>query len=418
VVEEHAEEAAFLVLQRQHLDRTGQATWARLEAIEDRLDAHLDGLLVAGDLGRRWLGALPAWGGAAAYLGLRLAAGDGPDAALARVDPAWDAPDEAAAVAALTHSATGGPNGWAGPLAAALGGADGIRVRVAARVAGRTRLPLGANLVRALARGGSPETQRALVEALGRLRYPPARSTLRARYLGDADLGRAAARALVRLGDPAGLAWFTDRASSEPGAPLAVATAGGAGDGRALAELTRQSGTRAAAVLALGVHGDAGHVDALLDALDDVPESAALGLRVLTGAALEEDAWVPDGPSAVDGEGGGDVVRRPARDAARWRSWWAERRGAFAPGARYRSGRPFAPLHVVTGAPGGLADDLLPSGLRDALAAELAGRYGVDAPFEATAYVRRQRLALSALAAAVAQAAARLPPAGAWDAGR
>ena len=411
VVEEHAEEAAFLVAQRRYLARTGQATWGRLAGVERRLDAHLDGLLVAEDAGRQQLGRSVPPGASAAYIATRLAAADGPGAALDAVgDELADAEVEATAEA-LVHHATGDrADGWTAPLAAALGDASPSRVRVAARVLGQARLPAGAELVRALARAPGPDAARAIVDALGRLRYPPARSTVRLGYLARPALARVAAGALLRMGNPQGLAWFGRRLADDPDAPLALAVAGGPDEGAALAALARSEApaARARALLALGVHGDPAHVGLLLDALDDEPETAALALRVLTGAPLVEEALVPDDPGHP--EDGGDWVCRPLRRAADWRAWWDAHGAALQPGVRHRAGQPFRAAVAAAAPVGGPPDDLLPGSLRDALASELAVRYGLDGPFQSTAYVRRQRRDLARLSAS----APASDPAGTW----
>lgn len=393
VVEEHLEEAAFLYAQRQHLARTGRATWDRLSAIEARFEAHMEGLVVAG--AEAWPVALRAATDGvpgADHVAARLLCRAGDAGEALRFVAALA--DTTAAADALVHEA---PGEWTDALGADLAADDPQRVRVAAHVLGAQRRSAGSALLQALARVTDAETEAALVGALGALRYPPSRTTLARRY-ADASHGptsRAAVRARLRLGDldAAGVL-----ASGTDEAPLTLALCGSERDGAALAAAARAGSPSAA--LALGVLGDARHVPLLLDLLADaaLAAEAALGLRVLTGAPLTGEVVVLDDPT--DPELGGDVVVRPSGRAEAWRAWWAAHGEAFAAGMRTRAGRPFDPHVAVTAAVGGLADDLLPAPLREALADELAGRYGLDASFRADAFVAHQRAVLATLAEA------------------
>jgi len=51
IVSQHAEEAAFLWLLRSYATRAPHYDLADLAALEERVDAHLDGLRIAGDAG-------------------------------------------------------------------------------------------------------------------------------------------------------------------------------------------------------------------------------------------------------------------------------------------------------------------------------------------------------------------------------
>ena len=404
VVEEHLEEAAFLYGQRRYLARTHQATWDRLSPIEERFEAHVDGLAVAGPEGRDLVRAalddgLPG----AVHLAARLLCRAGDVDAALDLTAALDERDVDDAVDAVAHEAS---VAWTDRLVVELETDAPRRVRVAADVVAATRAPAGAALLRALARtgdtAGDAPTEGALVRALGALRYPPARSTLTRRALGAASpvLSQAVERARVRFGDRAVLVGLTERALEDPSAALPLALIGGPRHAPPLVAAARSQNP--GAPVALGVLGDPAHVPVLLLLLEDGPpqvaRSAAIGLRVLTGAPLVREVLVPDDPA--DPGLGGDLVVRPSQDPAEWRSWWAEHGGALQPGTRYRAGQPFRPTLAVTAAVGGLADDLLPPSLRQALADELAGRYGLDAPFRADAFVSDQRAALAALAEA------------------
>lgn len=396
VVEEHVEEAAFLYAQRCHFLDLGRATWDRLRPVEARFEAHLDALVVAGpEAGGLVRGVLRSGAPGAAYVAARLACrADDVDGALA-LARSLDRPDSV--VDALAHDA---PPGWTGRLMAELESTEPRLLRTAVAVLGAGRGPAGDALLRAFAQAGGPDIEAELARALGLLRHPPARNVL-ARALGTTGhpaVARAIRDALVRYGDPDAIHGAGGQVHPRDALSLALSGHQRAGPLLSDAALTQDPG----AVVALGVHGEPAHVPFLLDCLSD-PELAApgaLGLRVLTGVPLVEEALVLDAPD--DPDLGGDLVTRPSQSGDDWRAWWAEHGHSFPPGARVRAGRPFSPVHAVTSPVGGLADDLLPAPLRNALADELAGRYGLDAPFRADAFVVRQRAALDALAHAAA----------------
>ncbi len=396
VVEEHLEEAAFLYDQRRHLAATGRATWGRLVPIEARFEAHLVGLAVAGPDARVLVqAALDDGVPGSAHVAVRLLCrSDDADAALG-LAVGLDGAHARDGIDALVH---GAPAHWTGRLVAELETDDPRRVRVAAAVLGAGRRPAGAALVRALARADDLDAKAALVEALGALRYPPARSTLSRWPLDalDVAVARAVERAFLRFGDPRARDLAGARVQESPRAALVLALAGAERHGPLLADAV-QAGAPGALV-ALGVLGDPAHVPLLLESLavPGTAAGAAVGLRILTGAPLTEEALVLD--DASDPGLGGDLVVRPSRAVDLWRAWWDENGGAFERGVRYRAGLPFSPGTAVAAPVGGLADDLLPAPLRNAFADELAGRYGLDAPYDAAAFVTHQKEALSALA--------------------
>ena len=410
VVEEHLEEAAFLYAQRLHLYRTGQATWDRLAPVERRHLAHVEGLVVAGpEVWPLVQTALADDHVGAAHVAVRLRCHSGTPAAALDLVAGLEGHRVAEGVDALAHETT--PD-WTDTLSDEIGTDEPRRVRVAATVAGTRRAPVGAPLLRALSRTDDVGTQVALVRALGALRYPPAQSVLTRRVLGApvSALSQAAEGALLRFGVPSALRDVTGRAREDPHAALVLALAGSRPHTPLLVDATRSENP--GAPVALGVFGDPAHIPLLLDLLAAPPEtaaSAAVGLRVLTGAPLTEEALVPDDPD--DPGLGGDLVVRPSRNPPEWRSWWTDHGGAFQPGTRYRAGRPFSPAVAVGATVGGLADSLLPAPLRSALADELAGRYGLDAPFRPTAFVADQRAALATLSKAATEVRARV---GAW----
>ena len=394
IVEEHAEEVTFLYGQRRYLLDTGQGGWDRLGPIEDRLGVHLVGLGVAGPYALDLAIEAATTDTAAAFAAVRLQAQVSPSDVLALSTTLDGDGARAAILDALRLPPSLPTDVFVDALPEPESGG------LAAAILADRRAPVGAELLGALASADDLAHQADLIRALGTIRYPPARSTLVARYLRGPTpaLAQVAATALLRFGDEHALREFEYRIGTFPSAPLAVAVLGGRSHGPALVDALHAGDHDGA--LAVGVLGDGAHVPPLLLALDQpdgwLAYRAALALRVLTGADLVEDRLLPDDLSAP--EEGGDVVVWPSTDVGTWQTWWGENAHRFSAGTRYRNGLPFTPGNAVSQ----LADTVLPAPLRDALADELAGRYGLDAPFRADAFVAHQRAALGALADAAA----------------
>jgi hypothetical protein len=127
-------------------------------------------------------------------------------------------------------------------------------------------------------------------------------------------------------------------------------------------------------VAAVGWAGAPEAVPALIELLDHkdpaVQLAAAQALDRITGAGLLEEVEVepeviavadveePDvgeakpqplaravsDPRDLPSEGANDTITRPTLRADLWQAWWAERLPEIRPGARYRRGRPYAPV--------------------------------------------------------------------------
>lgn len=399
---EHVETAGFLYEQwATRLMEAAPAARALVE-LEYRLEPHIDALLLGGE--RALAVALEAAAGGEAgerhiaarlFCRLRHAAGlratlDGYDALAA---------DDAAAAAGLRTALARAlawelPGDWLAPLSTALERASGARIGLLAMVAALRRLPLGLALLDAWPRA-EPADREPIARALGRLpvsdpAVPVARELLPGLAAGEGEPVRAAAaRALLRLGAPAsGLALL---APPHAEALLNLALAGGDEAGALLLEAC----PRPAAIIALGLRGERKALEPLLAWLADPLAGAAatLALRLLTGAAPTEIAFVPESvtPEALfpreykrwlaghepraDGRPWGRQLVRMSRNPDDWRVA-IERLPAA---GRIRAGAAASPATVAVPL---LEDDGWPQSLKAVALDELAIRYGLVPDFD------------------------------------
>jgi len=356
VVAQHAEEVPFLWLRRDRYTRAPHVRLEDLERLDDRLDAHLDGLLVAGEGGRDI--AAGAWGPSSAgeVFGaavLALAQGDagafGALASLAASDPegrrglahalAWvdhdvalpflrsldaTASAEQRAVAIDCHEILGLDPGRS--LNHAIESADLVLRTSAHRAAGSlARADLRSALHRAWDSADPSSAAGALVSSA---------------VLGDVD-------AALRLTSAPGAA------GSEADAALALAF-------RCLPpsvacdELRRLAGdpsTIRAAVIGAGAAGDAAQIPWILDLLDD-PVLARVAFEAftnLTGAVADAERLaggpLPGAVEHPNDDPSDDAVDLPADEELPWPApsavwaWWDARRSDFPLGTRILCGQ-------------------------------------------------------------------------------
>lgn len=421
---EHVDTGGFLYEQWAARLAEAAPTARALIDLEYRLEPHLDALVLGGERALAvCLHAAEAGEPGERHVAARLfcrmqhANGlrsvlDGHDATLAADLP----PPAAAALRGALARALAWelPDAWLGLLAAALARATGARIGLLATVAAMRRLPLGAALLDAWPRA-EPADREAIARALGRLpagdpALSTAREALPALAAGENEAVRAAAaRALLRLGAPAsGLALL---APPHAEALVNLALAGGAD----ACERLLAACPRPAAIVALGICGDRRALDPLLALLAQplAGAPATLALRLLTGAAPTEIAFVPESvtPEALfpreyarwldgrepraDGKPWGRQLVRLSRDPDDWQPAIARLPNV----ARVRAGRPVTPAAVAVPL---LEDDGWPQSLKVVALDELAIRFGLVPDFDAELPMLEQHRRRSMLAGACA----------------
>jgi uncharacterized protein (TIGR02270 family) len=358
VVELHLSEAGLLWPQRCRAVRSPLYTLRQLAALDERVEAHLDGLRVAGDFG---------WGLCRAGL-----EEGGPGELFAAAVLAFEGGSEDRIGLVLDKGPTAPPRvravvsalGWvpyerARAVIDRLAGAGPVPLRyagIAAAAAHRRRPPFP--LSRVL--GGDPWLDARVFRAVGELGATDARLVIQ-RGLAHADETCrfwAAWSGVLVFNDPAALGVL--QAVAEAGGPLAEAAVRLAARrldsgtaSRWVQRLTRSRRLRTA-LLAAGAAGDPGAVPWLIDQMK-LPALARLAgeaFSTITGADLAAEHLdepppekVETGPNdnpedenvAMDED---DALPWPNADAVQ--KWWAAHQRRFAAGTRYFLGNAIA----------------------------------------------------------------------------
>lgn len=388
IYQEHRDEAAALYdLRTRYLDDV-TVPLDFLAEVDQRLEAHLDGIVLGGVEAR----AVCAEAGAGepglvnlAARGLIRSQQREPFLELIETVDLGDPALRRGLADALEWELL---DGWASTADAALSPVGPAGKAVWARVAGVRRLPVAPRLVAILER--HPEVRADALWALGQLGDPSALPVVRAHIASpDPAVAQAAGIAALRLRMPDATSRLAAGLGASPALALPFALAAGEHGWSHLAALD-DAVVEGDTVLALALTGDTRAVPALLTFLEvpRVAPAAAMALALLTGAGPLDDIEVPrpaamsddDEDTAVplsadaDLEAPGMVVEL-SRDPARWEALLAAHR--WASGARYQLGEPASPEATLRA----LSCAALPRRLRGLLADELAIRYGIESSY-------------------------------------
>lgn len=384
---EHLEEVSFFYDQRGQWLEDPTLSLRDVADLEERLEAHLDALVVAGDDAvARCTAAIESGDRGELHAALRVACRrDRPDVLAGlvertRAESGVDAIELAqAATLALGFEV---PAHWTPLLARYL--REPALVEILAGAATLARIDLGAGL--AQTQGADVRAECARLCALGELRHAPARDQLRI-AARDPSTHRAAAIALLKLGChdlPREVAHSCD--------PVVRLWLDG-DDERAWAACEHTPD--AAHVQALGLSGAPRSIGLLTELLTEpgVAADAAGGLAVATGAALLEACEEVVFPR-VDDDDHGDAPpnsrarMRLCRDGDAWRSWLREH--DVSPPRRRMGHAP-----SVQSTAWALTSVQIPMSLRELLCDELVVRWGIAAPLRPRMPARRQLDALA-----------------------
>jgi hypothetical protein len=407
LLREHFEEITSLYEQR--IDRLcdWESTPCDVVEIESRIEAHLDGLVLAGeaaiavglavvDRGDPWsyyaMVALACRLDRFEYVRVALLVLEG--LRVGEHADEWAAARARQAIGdALVHHM---PDERAELVAAALHNASPHTRPVLATCIGTRCWVQAGNELRRAAVEPSDEPE-AVLRALSRL--PTVAPGLLLANVGspDASMAQTAAIGALRRGDTAALDFLVQN-HQLPWTALPLAMAGSAGAGPWLAKAAR-SGQPTEALLALGLLGDPTHVPVLLANLSDTEHAvaAAVALFLITGAQLQASDRDDDedhderGPNAgvtswASLHGSGISIEPVA-----WTTWMDAHGHRLRPGQRHRLGIPTtaqADLEVLSQSP-------LPLWLRRLLADEFVIRYGVQWSYHPDLLVTRQRQILA-----------------------
>lgn len=410
--EEYLQDASFLYAQRLELFDNPELTWKKIGEFEERLEAHIDGLVVGDKLALEVCKRHAAEGDfgevfAAICVFCRQSQRDLVLSIFDQLDPT-DAEKASAVADALKYEL---PDAWFPDFLTLLASGDPKLAPILARAFGYRRLPCGPQLLSAMKRCAAlalPE----IVWALGRIAHKPASGPL-LDYLRSEDepVRFAAAMALARLGEPRAFDSCLDQAQSNTWPILPLGLAGGRTALRLLTELAEKNGG-VDCLTALGLLGDPVSIPLLLSRLAEPPTAAsvATALQCLTGASIYETVFVPDeidedelfesereqlkqGKPLDRGDGRpfGSTVTRLSQNSEDWNRWWQQNANRFRPGVRYRNGGLFSPGRLIEM----LTAERTPHQLRQYCSEELATRYQNDFGIETDMPVSRQVTKLS-----------------------
>lgn len=428
--EEYLEEASFLYAQRRRLLKNPEIKWRKIGDFEDRLEAHIDGLVVGDKLALEVCKRQAAEGDfgelyAATCVFCRQGRRDLVLASFDQLEPG-DAEKASAIADALKYEL---PAAWAQDFLTLLGAGDPKLAPILARTLGYRRVQSGPQLLRAMQRcttAALPE----LVWALGRVGDDQAKEALlNCLKSQEEPISSAAALALLRLGEPRALDHCLREGRSKSWPILPLGMGGGHGALELLTDLAGKAGS-GDCLTALALLGDPASVPLFLPKLEDpeAAEPAAMALECLTGANLYETVFIPDEIDEAelsdsereqlkqgkpldrgDGRPFGSTITRISQNPEQWQSWWRENGSRFYAGVRYRAGGPVSPARLIDM----LSAPNTPHQLRLYCCEELVTRYAKDFGLETDAPVTRQNGLLSE-ANAWKEPASRQFQEGAW----
>jgi uncharacterized protein (TIGR02270 family) len=423
---EHLEEGAFLYDQRGALLADPELAWDDLDDFEQRLDAHVDALVVGGEF-------------ALEVCGERAAAGDPGELHTAvrvfcrqdRFDLLMDCIQRLctgdkeplrAIRNALNHEL---PGHWAQQVEAILDEGSEVSMAVFAKVVGYRRLSMVGPLMDALKKSGE-QMLHPVIWALGRIRGLQSGNAIMA-YLSHADppVCTEAAFSLLRMSNGLQASQWLDRIRVQDGRILSIGLGGQRGMiGTVLKQIERGRANNDCPI-ALGMLGDIAAVEPLIDLMahEEMAHSSALALNMILGADLYEKVFLPDEMDAdelFDDEhdtSEGDNAAKPAGTTVdmlikrpdEWRQWWKANGTKFHPDICYRQGQPYSPQSLLEI----LKDSRSPRMLRNIAYEELVIRYGLDIAFETDMTVREQKAAVAQYEGLIAQRQQEFKP-GRW----
>jgi uncharacterized protein (TIGR02270 family) len=413
--EEYLEEASFLYEQRLSLLQNPEISWKKIGEFEERLEAHIDGLVVGGELGIDVCKRRAEEGGfgelhAALRVFCRQNRKELVQAILKELD-FEDAEKVRAARDALKYEL---PPAWHHDFWS-LAETNASLVPILLTVLGYRRADIAKDLRRILLEAPA-SWLRDVIWACGRLRNADISPALRLHLEPeDAAVQEAAAIALLRSGDRTAFEHSERSLTRNCWSFIPLGLAGSRRTVEQLLNVAHKHEENNDLLIALGLLGDVSAVPTLLSRLANpkVASSAAVALQLIGGAGLFETVFIPEqmdedelfeeereemkAGQAQAPPGGklfGTTITRLSQKVEDWQHWWAENESTFNRQLYYRSGKPCSPECLLEG----LKSEWVPHSIRNLAYEELVIRYGMDVPFEADMFVTEQQKALEEIA--------------------
>lgn len=398
---DHLEEVGFLLAQREELLHDPEIKWPDIGEFEDRLIAHLEGLVLGGndadDVSREFLTSDDCDNIRAASFAL--AHSKNADAIVSVVS-AIDSADETLVqpfVSGMLH-APSSLDLSASLLPMLKHDSPAVRMNVISLLGYRRQGD--PNAIAACLDDSESAVVKAAAIAVRRFGNNEAKSLLNAALVSANDeVGIEIALTLITLGDTAGFNWLqefcADAHEDYFDAPVFSALTGSR-------PLSPQNNI--ATIKAIGIYGRVGDVDLLIDILegddDALKPVAAESLALMTSSGLTEEATETEEMFDIDGElvdSEDTTFLRVSTSATEWSKWWKENRAGFPenPDDRIRLGKRHGSSLIVSE----IADPDCPYQRRELAYQELAILNPGIVAFEPDWFIERQMASLSQLRA-------------------
>ncbi len=420
--QEHLEEASFLYEQRLGLLNDPELSWMDLDEFEQRLEAHIDALVIGEELALEVCKTQAEEGDfgelfAAVCVFCRQKQGR----LVAEIFDNLDTDDQERVKAVSDALKFECPKDWQESLNKLLLRRHENSLPVLAEMFGYCRLPASDSLL-AMLRIAPEANLSKLIRSLGRLRTGNCAEYL-IPYLRheDEDVCAEALLALLRVGNQQAMNQSLLIAQSKQWPYLGIGLGGNQSAVNVLLDVVRHNRASSDCVLALGLLGHLSAVYPLVTLMEnkELAGSAAISLQLITGAELTEEVFIAEQideselfedelkaykeegkvPLRPEGEPFGTTANRMSQDPVVWKQWLTEHVGDFKREVRYRNGKPFHPRCLIDN----LQADRFVYQVRQLAYEELVIRYGMDLPFEADLPVRKQLAVIRKIAEWVAE---------------
>ena len=363
IVSQHAEEAAFLWLLRDGAVYEPHYSLAELAELDDRLEAHLDGLRIAGEGGWSLCQQNLEFKESGEVFAAGVLALESED--IDKLEAVYTVVEEVPETARGLISALGWvtPDNLRGKVSGMLASREPLWRRIGLAACAVHRVDPGKNLVMGL-EDESAEVRARAAKAAGEL----GRSDIKSQLLSaltdeDEKVRQWSAWSAILLGDRGtAVRYLSDlfRGGSlglDKCAKVLIRSLGLAESKLLLSELVRNPATLRLAIQGVGCTGDPDYIPWLIKQMEDPQHARVSGEALSTVTGLDiasenlEGEW-PDGFTAGPSEDpNDDVVAMDEDEDLPWpelsliTDWWQSQKQTFQTGQRYLLGRPITPEH-------------------------------------------------------------------------
>lgn len=413
--QEHLEEASFLYAQKLALIDDPEIVWKDINDFEERIEAHIDALVIGGQLALDVCRKQAKEGDfGELHAAIRVYCRQQKAELLA--DAWWDIEVEdkfrnKAISDALKEEC---PDTWLPAITKIILGAEQNRIPAAIPIYGHKRINDEASLISTLSKVPT-STLTDVLWSLGRVGQTNASIQAIQPFLKHEDpaVCSQAALSLLRLGDKNITSILLLNSQANISWPIIPLSLGGNPQAvHVLLERLKQNNADADCLIAIGLLGDISAA-ALLHAYlsnEVLASAAAIGLQLISGANLYEEVFIPDEidedelleeelkvykeegkiPLKPDGQPFGENVRRLSQNPHAWKEWFFENKAMFKPNYRFRNGKLYSPNSLLET----LESEHTPNKIRQFIIEEFKIRYNADFHIETDMPVKAQEIVL------------------------